>query len=375
MHRTAPLPWAKGWAGALAIATLLVAVVVASCPEREPTAISPLAWAPKLRGGWFAAWGEEPLTGPTARAELETMRRMGFEWLAYSPEIEMPDVTKPEFRDGTPIAEVEAVVRFYRTMGFRVFVLPRIESPDFYRAKNPTWRGDLKMTDDRSWDLFHERLGDEVVRYATAADGAGAELYALGLEYRQAVVAKPEAWRRMAERVRKVFRGRITYSANWYKEFEEVAFWDALDCIGIGAYFPLTRDLGASDVDLEEGWDEVLVDVERVAKVNRKSVVFTEVGFPTYRDAAVRPWEWTREDGKVIDASKQAQCYRSMFASLQRRSWFEGFFLWRYYNNRVKVGRWDYSPQNKAAEDVVRTAWKGLGKGAESAPASNPTGR
>ena len=53
---------------------------------------------------------------------------------------------------------------------------------------------------------------------------------------------------------RAVYKGKLTYAANWDGEFEEVAFWDALDVIGVQAYFPLTEERVPSVTKLTQAW-------------------------------------------------------------------------------------------------------------------------
>ena len=48
-------------------------------------------------------------------------------------------------------------------------------------------------------------------------------------------------WRLIIATVRRYFEGTLTYAANW-TDYEKVPFWDALDVIGIQAYFPLLED-------------------------------------------------------------------------------------------------------------------------------------
>jgi hypothetical protein len=52
-------------------------------------------------------------------------------------------------------------------------------------------------------------------------------------------VAREKEWRRVIAAVRGVTSARLTYAAN-FDAYQRVAFWDALDAIGIQAYFPLT---------------------------------------------------------------------------------------------------------------------------------------
>ena len=61
----------------------------------------------------------------------------------------------------------------------------------------------------------------------------------------------------IVDAVRQVYKGRITYAANWDK-VGEVGFWDALDVIGVHAYFPLADGDNPDAETLRRGWDAPL---------------------------------------------------------------------------------------------------------------------
>ena len=59
-----------------------------------------------------------------------------------------------------------------------------------------------------------------------------------------------EEWRRIIAEVREVTAARLTFASNW-THFENVPFWDALDAVGVQAYFPLSEEMLASIVRLQ----------------------------------------------------------------------------------------------------------------------------
>ena len=61
-------------------------------------------------------------------------------------------------------------------------------------------------------------------------------------------------WRQLIHDVRQVYDGPVTYAAHWDKEFSRIAFWDALDVIGINAYFPLDAPENATLQQLVAAW-------------------------------------------------------------------------------------------------------------------------
>lgn len=312
---------------------------------------------------------DEPFEGAIGVAELGRMRALGIEWIAFSCDLWLDEVDRPRVRRDTPDDEIRARIRLFRAHGFRVFFLPRLECESFYREKNPTWRGDIAMKNPDDWARFHQELERETVRYAKLAGEEGVELFGVGLEYRQSAGVFEWEWRHLIAAVREVYRGKVTYSANWYKEYEEVRFWDALDYVGIGSYFPLTdKKDEKSAAAIAAGWARVKENLERVAVEYERPVLFTEVGYPTYADAAFRPWEWTTTKDKVISPADQAACYRALYDHLDGDPWFAGMFIWRFYTQRATVRPWDYSPQGKEAEQVIGEHWRRFAPGPLSAP-------
>ena len=105
-------------------------------------------------------------------------------------------------------------------------------------------------------------------------------------------------WAELIERVRKVYRGPLTYAAN-FDQFESVSFWDKLDLISINAYFPLRkRDLPDTSVRsrtslFKTRWTNILqtVDALRIRQgIPAHRVLFTELGYTRRANSTIEPW-------------------------------------------------------------------------------------
>lgn len=105
-------------------------------------------------------------------------------------------------------------------------------------------------------------------------------------------------WRRLIAEVRQVYRGRLTYAAN-FDQYHQVGFWDALDFMGINAYFKLRSEIPGPDQKdrlyplLVAGWRGVLGDLElfrRQHKLETKEVIFTEMGYTRRALSTLEPW-------------------------------------------------------------------------------------
>jgi hypothetical protein len=105
-------------------------------------------------------------------------------------------------------------------------------------------------------------------------------------------------WTELIERVREVYRGPLTYAAN-FDQFESVSFWNELDLISINAYFPLRkRDLpdtvvGSRTSLFTTRWTNILqaVDALRIQQgVPDHRVLFTELGYTRRANSTIEPW-------------------------------------------------------------------------------------
>ena len=100
-------------------------------------------------------------------------------------------------------------------------------------------------------------------------------------------------WRQLIGEVRRAYRGHLTYAAN-FDHFQQVTFWDALDLIGINAYFELRPTMSTDDLSpqLLNSWRRVFDDIEafqRRANLDAR-VLFTEIGYTWRRHSTLKPW-------------------------------------------------------------------------------------
>lgn len=163
---------------------------------------------------------------------------------------------------------------------------------------------------------------------------------------------KEKEWRVIIAEVRKVYSGKLTYAAN-FTEFEQVRFWDALDYIGVQAYFPLAKNHNPSLQELTQSWNFHLPSIEKVIRKFKKPVLFTEIGYCNTVDAAVEPWVWPNERRETeFSEEVQALCYEAFFQTAWKKDWLAGVFFWKWYPQRHDR-KPDFTPQGNAAEKVL----------------------
>lgn len=286
------------------------------------------------------------------------------EWVTLVPWASQNDTDSPEVRhhDGDNLnimyhdSSWTYQIQEFRSAGFKVFFKPHvwIRSPE-----EGMWRSDIYPTSEENWALWKKTYRSFILRNAKVAERGQAEMFCVGTEFTRLAIEKPDFWRSLIQEVKTVYSGKLTYAANWYNEYEEVVFWDELDYIGIQAYFPLTESESPGVGELSEGWNKHLPAIEAVQKRYDREVLFTEMGYKSSADGAVRPWEWIDYDldqKSIHSLETQANCYRAFFDVVWGQKWFAGAHLWQFRGDfKEDKGRVnaDFTPQGKPAEAVI----------------------
>ena len=200
-----------------------------------------------------------------------------------------------------------------------------------------------------------------ILHYAELAEETGMESLCIGTELYATTTSQPDRWRALIKEIRKVYSGQLTYAANWYKEFEEITFWDDLDFIGIQAYFPLSKDDLPSKTELMSSWKGHNKSLKAVADKFNKKIVFTEIGYKNTACAAKEPWTWPQQVDENIQVADEMQeiCYQALFESTWNEPWFDGMFIWKWFPATYKYK--DYDAYFKASNErrLIRAKERG----------------
>ena len=112
---------------------------------------------------------------------------------------------------------------------------------------------------------------------------------------RRAFVLKE--WYQLIATIRKSYSGQMTYAAN-FDNYNNIAFWDKLDFIGINAYFKLRNDKSAQTdnekyEEISNSWNKIFSDIQTFQSANNieKPVIFTELGYTYKEDCTIFPWQ------------------------------------------------------------------------------------
>jgi hypothetical protein len=217
-----------------------------------------------------------------------------------------------------------------------------------------SWPGDIEMKSDTSWQRWFRLYENFIVHYAELAEKNKIEIFCVGTELHK-TIGREKEWRAIIAKIRSVYKGKLTYAANFHEEYQQVKFWDALDYIGVQAYFSLISNKSHSLSDLKKGWLGPMESIERVHKMFSKPVLFTEIGYRSDTNAGIEPWVWPKENnGAQISDECQANCYRAFFETVWKKSWMDGVYFWKWYpHGPHRMAALDFTPQGKPAEKVV----------------------
>ncbi|MCW3977118.1 MAG: hypothetical protein NWE77_04220 [Candidatus Bathyarchaeota archaeon] len=227
----------------------------------------------------------------------------------------------------------------------KVMLKPMVDPEDFYAH----WRGEIPPSVEwfRSYRSF-------IRAYAQFAEEHGVDLLCIGCEFKGTEVDET-SWRAIITEVRNCYSGAITYAAT-YDSYPNIRWWDAVDYVGIDAYFPLTSSEDPTLEELKQGWSRIACDIENwhASKVN-KPILFTEIGYRSGDGSNKQPWNWIAT--LEVDLQEQFDCYHAAFQVLWGRSWVHGFYWWIWESdpNAGGLDDTDFTPQNKPVENLIRS--------------------
>lgn len=356
----------------LAALVVSVALPATAAPRPTPADLPPRATG--FRDGGFGAI-RGVTVGPIENAlhadkgygtaacarTFSEVRRMGGTWVSLTPFGRVwdlkPSGVSPTFEaayeDNT--RAVKRAVEQAHAEGLNVLLVPHLW------VETGGWRAEIDPGSDEGWARWAASYREFLLGWAKVAAEAEVEMLSVGVELRSWVTTRrAPSFSAIVEDVRKVYPGLLTYAANW-DDVDRTVILGQLDVIGINAFYPLADHDGASFSELVEGGKKVAAEVHALGKSWNKPVMFTEFGYTTRPNPAVKPWEWPDEmKGVTVDQRAQAEAYAALLSPLMDEPSFAGFFVWRVYadpDDTSQEAEWGFSPRGKLAELVLRDAF------------------
>jgi hypothetical protein len=289
-------------------------------------------------------WGSDQMA-----STLDQLAADGVNWVAIHPYARVDRSGRVSWRvdPNEPPVWITRPIREAHARGLKILVVPHLAYWGQFE-----WRGDIQFDEASSWERFFSEYTTWITTVAKMS--AEADAFAVGSEL-DATLAHEQSWRAVITSVRGVTPATLTYGSNWDR-FESVPFWDALDTIGVQAYFPLVDPVAwpagtlPPDDVIAAGWRPVFERVDELSRRTGKPVVFTELGYDASREALLQPWASGRGGEELQEAALRV--------ALQElsKSQVRGAFLWKWFPGEAQHG--DFRLTRPEVRAIVRDAWR-----------------
>jgi hypothetical protein len=290
-------------------------------------------------------WGSDAIV-PT----LEDIRDLGANWVSIHPYARIQANGSLRFERFDPQHPPEYLARPIREahrLGLSICIKPHIA----YWGSPFSWRGEISFDSDEQWQRFWQDYSKWTALIAAACHEADG--FVVGTELDRTVHFEKE-WRALIAEVRTLTDAPLTYASNW-TDFRQVPFWDALDVIGIQAYFPLTDKADCDEADIRQGWQQLMAELHDYAEEFNRDILFTELGYNQSHRAALKPWDYhvDGDDARPV----QAACMRAALQAIQNEERVIGALLWKWFPHPRPLGR-NFQLAAPHLQRVIAESWK-----------------
>lgn len=224
------------------------------------------------------------------------------------------------------------------------------------------WRGAftgyIEMDNEENWKILETSYTKFILEYALLANKLKVNIFCIGTELEKFIVNRPLYWLELIKKIKAIYKGKLTYAANW-DEFKRTPFWDALDFIGIDAYFPVSNSKTPTVEECLMSWKAHKDVILNLSNKFNKPILFTEFGYRSVDYAGKEPWKSDRSMSNV-NMQAQSNTTQALFKAFWNESWFAGGFVWKWFINHDNVGGTNntmFTPQNKPVEHVIKTQY------------------
>ncbi|WP_419569424.1 glycoside hydrolase family 113 [Rheinheimera sp.] len=230
------------------------------------------------------------------------------------------------------------IINFSKSLGLKVGVKPHLN------MFNGEPRNRINPDNFTVWAQNYRRY---IIDFAEFSQSNDVDLFFIGTEL-QGVSSKNDFWTQLVVDVRKLFKGRVTYSSNRLGEAKSISWWGELDAIAVSFYEPLmssSKQLLDSD-NVESSWyyRGYVSDLYDLHYKWRLPIVFGEIGYYGRSDTLIEP---AIESKSSIDLGVQAMSYRIAYKVLSSMDVVDSYFIWALdASSKSEAGGYSVFPTN-----------------------------
>jgi hypothetical protein len=349
--------WLKvviGWGLLLGLLLALVLLGMGRPPRRPVQTLPPpsplkfpLTHLPAIRG--FCIQLDNPSGYTTYRAALKKLHQIGCRWINIVINARQHNIKSDRIAFSTSATlsppKIRALLLGAHQLGIHTMLMPIVLLD---HAKGDQWRGEIAP---RNWALWFASYRRYIVTVAGWARRCHVAIFSVGSEL---ISTEPftSQWERIISAVRRVYHGKLTYSANW-DHYAYVGFWNKLDYIGMNSYYDLARRNQPPVQNVMARWTPIKAKIMRFSQAIGKPVLITEVGWDNLINTLRKPWDYV--GAGRIDPQVQLTAYQAFVRAWRNlpAKYFAGAFIWEWYPGSKPTDYGTYSLQGEPALNLV----------------------
>jgi Glycoside Hydrolase Family 113 len=328
----------------------LPALMILVCAGCLGSPVNLIVAQEKQKGICYSCWWEaDCYSHIDSDISLRHLAETGAEWISITVNWHQDSLESTRiYRHQQTLTDEDLihVISLAHSLGLKVMLRPTINI-----SHGTIGEIGQAFTSESQWSEWFSSYRTFIEYYAGFAAAQGLDQFCVGTELK-GTTDRAADWRAVVAAARSRYTGPLTYAANDRTE-ASITWWDALDFIGIEAYYPLSTRPDPTLRELKASWRPIVGSLASLSAKWNKPILFTEIGYRSVDQTAMHP-AW-REKG-TLDPIEQADCYQAAFESIYREPWFAGMYWWSWSPNPGEGGPDDsgFSPHDKPAEKVLR---------------------
>lgn len=312
-----------------------------------PHAHSRLRGLPPIRG--FCIQLADPNGTAAYERSVKRLRQMGCHWINFVVNARQHDVKSSHLamdrRYSLKPKDIVRVLDYAHRLGIRTMLMPIVL---LNHATGDEWRGVIHPPNWNVWFADYRRYIRRCARWSARCH---VQIFSVGSELLSTERYRSR-WRRVIRTVRKVYNGKLTYSANW-DHYLNVRIWPWLNYIGMNSYYDLANDPHTPVDGIRRSWRSIKSRILAFARYMHKPVLLTEIGWDNLQNTLAKPWDYVGT-GKINPAVQQ----RAFAAFIDEwrhipRNLFAGAMIWQWQPGAKPTDYGTYSLQGEPALPLV----------------------
>ncbi len=250
--------------------------------------------------------------------------------------------------------DIRAAIKLAKSLGLKVCLKPMVNCLD------GAWRAKINFPEDKDghgyWAEWFKSYDTFMVYYAHMAEQLGVEMLCTGCEM-EGMDRQADHCRKMIDKVRQVYRGILMHNVNHGDELSS-KWLDAVDVIGISAYYPVTDGENRGPEVMRSKWADVVQILKKCHEKYDEPIMFAEVGVRNEKGCTQYPWDFQDRPEVPIDEDEQSDFYETVMEATWDIPWFAGYFWWDWKavipaETEMKHDR-DFTVYGKKAEKTLK---------------------